>query len=154
MTFSSSAIATGIAALSITGVTVKDITAIPESVKARDCPILFPSPDGWMTGGNGEPSEGSTTFGAPTTRLWTFNRSYKYIYLHAAIGSERGLKDHISELTIKADAILTAISTLDVSDVDVKNMSIGEFGVLTDPAGNSFYGFTLDITLRERMNNA
>jgi len=153
VTFSSSTIATGIAALSITGVTVKDITAIPERVEARDCPILFPSPDGWMTGGNGEPSEGSTTFGTATTRLWTFNRSYKYIYLHAGVGSGRGLKDHISAMSGKADAILTAISALDVSDVDVKNMTIGEFGVLTDPAGKSFYGFILDITLRERLNN-
>jgi len=153
MTFSSSSIATNIAALSISGVTVKDITAIPEKVEARDCPILFPSPDGWMAGGNAEPSEGPTTFGTATTRLWTFNRTYKYIYLHSIVGSGRGLKDHISGMTTKADAILTAISTLDVSDVDVKTMAIGEFGVLTDPSGNSFFGFTLDVTLRERMNN-
>jgi hypothetical protein len=153
MSFSSTAIASGIAGLTISGVTVKDLTGIPDSVVDRMCPILFPSPDGWQAGGNGEPSEGSTTFGTPTTRLWTFNRTYRYVYLHAPIGSSRGLLDMISAMSTKADAILTAITTLDVTDVDVKTVTVGEFGVLTDPAGKSFFGFTLDITFRERLNN-
>ena len=153
MSFSSTAIGTGISNLSISGVTVKDITAIPDSVVDRMCPILFPSPDGWMGGGNGEPTEGSTTFGTATTRLWTFNRNYHYVYLHAPVGSGRGLLDMISAMSTKADAILTAITTLDLTDVDVKTIAIGEFGVLTDPAGHSFFGFTLDITFRERLNN-
>ena len=45
MSFSSTTIATAISALTITGVTVKDITAIQEQVEPRDCPVLFPSPD-------------------------------------------------------------------------------------------------------------
>jgi hypothetical protein len=153
MSFSSTAIGTGIATLSISGVTVKDITAIPEQVENRMCPILFPSPDGWMAGGNGEPGEGPTTFGTPTTRLWTFNRTYRYIYLHSQVGAGRGLLDVISAMSTKADAILTAITTLDLSDVDVKTVVVGEFGVLTDPAAKAFFGFTLDITFRERLNN-
>lgn len=153
MSFSSTAIATGISNLSISGVTVKDLSAIPEAVEQRMCPILFPSPDNWMLGGNGEPSEGSTTFGTPTTRLWTFNRAYRYVYLHSQVGTGRGLLDVISAMSTKADAIITAITTLDVSDVDVKNVTVGEFGVLTDPAGRSFFGCTMDITFRERLNN-
>ena len=153
MSFSSTAIASGIAALSISGVTVKDIDEIPESVLSRDCPVLFPSPDGWMTGGNGEPGEGPTTFGTPTTRLWTFNRGYRYVYLHSQVGAGRGLLDVISAMSTKADAIITAITKLDVTDVDVKNVAISEFGVLTSPDGKSFFGFTVDITMRERLNN-
>ena len=153
MSFSSTAIGTGISNLSITGVTVKDITAIPENVVDRMCPILFPSPDGWMGGGNGEPAEGSTTFGTTTTRLWTFNRNYHYIYLHSPVGAGHGLKDQISAMSTKADAIITALTTLNVTDVDVMNVAIGEFGVLEDPAGKSFFGFTVDLTLRERLNN-
>ena len=153
MSFSSTTIATAIAALSVTGVTVKDITAIPEQVEPRDCPILFPSPDGWMSGGNGEPEDGPTTFGTTTTRLWQFNRTYHYVYLHEVVGATRGLKDIYSALATKADAIITAITRLNVTDVDVKNVNISNFGVLSDPAGNSFFGFSLDITLRERLNN-
>lgn len=153
MSFSSTTIATAIAALSVTGVTVKDITAIPEQVEARDCPILFPAPDGWMGGGNGEPEDGPTTFGTTTTRLWQFNRVYKYVYLHEIAGATRGLKDVYSAMAGKADAILTALTKLDVTDVDVKHLEITNFGVLTDPAGRTFFGFNLDITLRERLNN-
>ena len=153
MSFSSTTIATAIAALTISGVTVKDITAIPEQVAARDCPILFPSPDGWMGGSNGEPEDGPTTFGTVTTRLWQFNRVYHYVYLHEVVGATRGLKDIYSALATKADAIITAITRLNVTDVDVKNVNISNFGVLSDPAGNSFFGFSLDITLRERLNN-
>jgi len=83
MSFSSTAIATAISNLSISGVTVKDVSAIPDTVEQRMCPILFPSPDGWMTGGNAEPGEGPSTFGTKTSRLWTFNRGYRYVYLHA-----------------------------------------------------------------------
>ena len=153
MSFSSTAIATGIAALTITGVTVKDITNIPESVADRDCPILFPHPDGWMAGGNGEPGEGPTTFGTPTTRLWTFNRGYQYVYLHHAVGTGRSIKDFYSAMATKADAIITAITKLDITDVDVKNVTIGNFGTILDPAGKSFFGFTVDVVMRERLNN-
>lgn len=152
MSFSSTSIATAIAALSITGVTVKDITDIPEGVTNESCPILFPSPDGWQTGGNGEPSDGPTTFGSPTTRLWTFNRGYKYVYLHTSVGTGQ-LADIIGPMSTKADAILTAFTTLDVADVDVMKVDISNFGALQGPDGHTFFGFELNVTLRERLNN-
>jgi hypothetical protein len=153
MSLSASTIATAVAALSISGVTVKDVTAIPESVVARDCPILFPSPDGWVLGGNGEPDNGPTTFGTASTRLWTFNRTYRYVYLHEQVGATRGLKDVISSMAGKADLILAGFTTLDISDVDVQRVAIGEFGVLEAPDGKAFFGCTIDATFRERLNN-
>lgn len=153
MSLSAATIATAIAALNISGVTVKDVTAIPESVNGRDCPILFPSPDGWVVGGNGEPDNGPTTFGTATTRLWTFNRTYRYVYLHEQVGATRGLKDVISAMAAKADLVIAGITTLDISDVDVQRVAIYEFGVLEAPDGRAFFGFTLDVTFRERLNN-
>jgi len=41
---------------------------------------------------------------------------------------------------------------MDITDVDVQNVTTGEFGVLEDPAGHGFFGFTVTITLRERIN--
>lgn len=152
MSLSSTTIATGIAALSISGVTVKDITGIPEGISDRTLPILFPAPSSWMGGGNGEPSTGPATFGTPTTRFWIFNRTYNYVYLHAPVGSGRGLYDHYSSMSSKADAILEAILTLDLSGIDVKNVIISDFGVLEDPAKKQYYGFTLAIMLREKVN--
>jgi hypothetical protein len=152
MSLDAGAIATGIAALSITGVTVKDITGIPEQVQPRDCPILFPAPDNWMAGGNGEPSDGPATFGGPTSRMWVFNRVYNYVYLHSSMGSGRGLIDNIAAMSDKIDAIVLKLIELDLTQVDLQNVSVGAFGVITDPAGNNFFGCTLALTMREKVN--
>lgn len=148
----SQTIASGIAAMSVSGVTIKDITAIPQQVQPRECPIMFPHPSEWLQGGNGEPETGPTTFGPAASRSWIFNRGYKYVYLHASAGSGRGLSDHYSGMAGNADAIETAVAQLDISGVDVKNISIDSFGTLQDPAGNSFYGFILTVTMREWIN--
>lgn len=153
MALSSTTIATAIAALSVSGVTIKDITSVPDSITVRDCPILYPSPAQWMAGGTAEPGTGSTTFGTPSTRSWTFNRTYKYVYLHAPAGSGRSIAEHYSGLTSKADSIFEALVTLDVSGVDVMAVTMGEYGVLNDPSEtNKYFGFLVDITLRERIN--
>lgn len=152
MSLNAGAIATGIAALTVTGVTIKDITAIPEQVQPRDTPILFPNPDNWMGGGNGEPSTGAATFGTPSTRLWVFDRIYNYVYLHSPVGSGRGLLDNIPAMSDKIDAIITAILALDVSQVDVNNISVGAFGVISAPDGSSYFGCNLALTMREKVN--
>jgi len=152
MSLSASAISAGIAAMTVSGVTIKDIDEIPEAVMVRDCPILFPSFDTWMGGANGEPTEGPTTFGTASTRYWIFNRTYRYIFLYKPLGSERRLRDHFAGMVEKADAIIEALCELDIDGVDVQNVVLGEFGVITDPSANNFYGFTLAITFRERIN--
>jgi hypothetical protein len=152
MSLDAGAIATGIAALTVTGISIKDITAIPEQVQPRDCPILFPSPNGWMAGGNGEPSNGPATFGSPTGRMWVFNRVLNYVYLHSSIGAGRGLIDNIPGMSDNVDAIITKLLELDLAQVDIQNISIGAFGELNDPGGNSFFGTTIAVTVREKVN--
>jgi hypothetical protein len=152
MSLDSATIATGIAALSISGVTVKNITETPQQVQPRDCPLLFPMPNGWKKGGNSEPADGPATFGSPTTRYWIFNRTYEYVYLHAPVGSGRGLVDQNPSMSAKEDAIVTALLALNLTDVDVKNVSTDQFGVITDPTGAKFHGFLVTIILREKVN--
>lgn len=152
MSLSSANIAAGIAALTVTGVSIKDIDEIPQQIQPRDCPILFPHPDGWMGGASAEPSTSAATFGTPSTRMWIFNRTFQYVYLHAPVGAGRGIADQYPGLAAKADAISEALTTLDVSNVDVKNVAVGTFGVLADPSGGQFYGFILTITVREKVN--
>jgi len=55
-------------------------------------------------------------------------------------------------MSAKADAIVTAITQLDLAEKDVMKVDTGEFGVLTDPSGQSFYGFKVTVTMRERIN--
>ena len=151
-TLDTRAIASGIAALTMTGITVKDLSGIPEQVQPRDCPILFPSADGWVAGGNGEPSSGPATFGNPSGRMWIFNRVLNYVYLHSPIGSGRGLVDNIPGLADSADIISEAVTLLDLDQVDVQNIAIGAFGQIDDPAGGHFFGFTVAVTVREKLN--
>ena len=153
MSLGSKAIATGIAALSVSGVTIKDITAIPQQVQARDCPIMFPHPQSWLQGGNGGgQAEGPETFGTPTTRYWEFSRTYQYVFLQATVGSERGIYVHYSNASANIDAIQTAILALNLSNVDVMNVNCSSFGVIEDPVAGKFYGCFIDIKLRERVN--
>ena len=152
MSFSSTAIFTAISNLSISGVTVKDLTAIPQAGDETICPILFPNPDGCVGGANGEPGDGATTFGTPTTRMWQFNRTYEFIYLHCQAGAGQ-LADFYSSMCSKSDAIIHALVELDITDVDVQSVTIGKFGALQDPSGKYFHGFTVSVTMRERINN-
>jgi hypothetical protein len=151
MALSATAIATAIAGLTITGVTVKDLGAVPDTGDIRSCPVLFPNPNNWIAGGIGssEESEGPATFGPG---MWVFQRAFSYLYLHALVGQGRGLSDHMSAMSTNLDAILTAFTTLDVSGVDVMEIDCGEFAVVTDPAGKQFYGFTIAVAMKERIN--
>ena len=151
MTLSTSSITAGIAAINISGLSIKDITAIPEQVQPRDCPILFPHPVQFIQGGAGG-EEGLETFGTPTSRFWLFNRTYRYLFLYAPVGSTRGMVDIYSGYVSKIDSIMESITELDVTDVDVRNISVSELGVIEDPAGSKFYGCTIDIMFREKVN--
>lgn len=153
MALNSTGIASAVAALSVTGVTIKDIDEIPDAVDIRNLPIMYPSPSEWMRGASAEPSTGSTTFGTPSARMWTFNRIFRYVYLHAPAGTGRGIAEHYSAMTAKVDAILEAFTLLDISDIDVMTIEIGTYGKIGDPAeSQSFYGCLIDLQMRERVN--
>lgn len=152
MSLNSAAIAAGIAALTVSGVTIKDISNIPEAVTPRDLPMLYPSPNNWKNGGTSEPSTGALTFGPPTGRTWLFNRIYKYVYLHAPAGAGRSIAENYTALSAKEDAIVEALTALDLANVDVKQIEVADYGVLEDSAGSKFYGFTVTLTLREYLN--
>lgn len=149
MALNSAGIHAAIAALSVSGVTIKDLSGIPMAIAERDCPIFFPIK---KTGGTAEPSTGSTTFGTPTTRMWTFNREFEYIYLHTPVGTGRGIAEHYTAMSAKEDLILTALTTLDVSGVDVMNIRTTEYGEEVGPASTAYYGYKVIITLREKVN--
>jgi hypothetical protein len=151
VTLSTANIAAGIAAISISGLTIKNITAIPEQVQPRDCPIIFPHPVQYIQGGAGG-EEGQETFGTPTTRFWLFNRTFRYLMLYTPVGSTRGMVDIYGGFSAKIDAFMEAVAELDVTDVDVRNITVSELGVIEDPAGSKFYGCTIDIMVREKVN--
>jgi len=151
MTLSTLNVTNGIAALTVSGVTIKGLAGIPEQVQVRDCPLFFPHPEEFIQGGAGG-DEGMETFGISTARFWLFNRTYRYVYLHAPVGTTRGIFEQYPTMTAKVDLILEAVAEMDVTDVDVRSITVNQFGQLQDPAGSKFYGCTIDITVREKVN--
>lgn len=148
MALNAAGIATAVAALSVSGVTIKDLTAIPQAVGQRDCPILYPSPDNWM----GSTTAALKTFGTANSRYWEAQRNLNYVYLHAAVGSERNLAVYMQAMAQKVDAIFTAFLTLGLANTDVRGFGNGPYGVLADAAGNQFYGCLLSLAVWEQVN--
>ena len=135
-----------ISKLSVSGVTIKDVDEIPQEVTERLCPILFPSPDGLVTGLTVTPQ----SFGAGTSGKNDVNYTLNYVYLHAPIGSGRFIADNVSAMVAKVVLILNALIANDAvtGSVDIEP-SIGEFGVIEDLSGNQFHGVTITIKVLE-----
>lgn len=147
MALNTAAISAGIAALSISGVTVLDADEIPPVVNVNSCPLLFPSPNGFISGGIAVP--GPTTFGPG---MWSFERAFTYLYLHTTVGQLPAMTSHYPEMDANIDAILTALVGLDVAGVDVLTVECSRAETIKDPAGNLFYGCEITVTVAEKVN--
>ena len=140
-------VATAIAGLSVSGVSLKDISAIPEQVDQRQCPILFPDPAGFVTG----LSISRETLGLDSVAGKNVNYTLNYIYLHCEVGTVRYLTDAIDTMVDKTVLVLNAIadnSTVNGAVDLVPNMA-GEFGQIEGPSGNTFFGCKILIAVQE-----
>ena len=139
-------VADSIAALSVSGVTIKDIDGIPEEVHQRNCPLMFPDPDDFVTSLTVEAmSSGAGTSGKNDVK-YTLN----YIFLYVPVGSGRYLADNIVGLVNKTVLILNELIANDAVtgsvDIDPKP---GKFGLVEDPTGNQFEGVRIAIDVHE-----
>jgi len=144
----SSAFATitnSIAALSISGVTIKDIDEIPQNASMLT-PLLIPQPNDFVT--NFEAAFQS--FGSNGTAKIDLNYSLNYVYLHAEVGSGISTFDIYSGLITKLSAILVAILSNDAITglIDIKPR-IGNIGIIEDPSGKQFWGVLFSLPILE-----
>ena len=146
ITSSISTIADSIAGLSISGVTVKDIDQIPDSVRML-CPILIPDPNNFVSNYSVE----TMTFGTLGAQKMNSKYALNYIYLHCEVGSGVNTYAPYSGIVSKLQTILIAIFGNDVITglVDMKLGSIGKIGVISDPANNNFWGVTFSLNILE-----
>ena len=137
-------IATSIAAYSISGVSVKDISEIPESVTDRQCPIMFPDPDNFVTG----LSISRESMGADTTAKKNVNYTLNYVFLYTPVGTTRKLIKAIDGLVDCAVAILNAFAddSAPSGAIDV-TPTLGAFGALQGPDGSDFFGCKVAINV-------
>jgi hypothetical protein len=143
MAFDISAVATAIAALSISGVTIKTEATLPDALFQRDCPVLYPQ-DEFITGLNYELQSAGAT--SPVYEI-TFTLNY-YLAV-GAVGAGRGLRDHKETIRTKASLIADAVADAHTTfGVDYIVPKISSPEVVPDAADNQFYGCVISFACR------
>ncbi len=139
-------VADSITGLSISGVTIKDIDQIPDSATLL-CPLLIPQPANFVT----DLSVSFETFGSNGGAKINTNYTLNYVFLFCEIGSGLGAFAAFAGLIAKLSTILVAINSNDAitGAVDIKIGSIGNIGVITDPAGKEFWGLEFSLRVLE-----
>ena len=150
MALQADTIATSIAGLSVPGVTIKDLDGVPEEVHARDCPLLYPKPDGFMSNLRVE----RDSFGAAGDARKTVRYTLSYAYLHAPVGEGRGLFDVYADMVGNVLAILDAIIADDALNgaADITPGAVTRFGLVNDPSGGWFHGCVVALDVVEFVN--
>lgn len=140
-----STVTDGIAGLIISGVTIKDIDQIPEAARLLT-PLVIPQPNNFVT----DLSVTFETFGSNGSAKMNTNYTLNYVFLFCEVGGLSAFAA-FSGLIEKLSAILVAIDSNDAISgaVDVKINSIGNLGVITDPAGVEFLGLEFSLRVLE-----
>ena len=147
MTLSTNTITNSIAALSITGVTIKGIDEIPEGVLERQCPILYPEPDGFI--GNLEVVPMS--FGTAGSGHFDVDYDIKYTFLYKPVGTSRKLLSTYPTLLTLALTIVDKIIISDVvtGAVTLEFAGFENFGIAHDIVGVPFIGTRMLFHVKE-----
>jgi len=143
-------VADSISKLSVSGVTIKDLDDIPTTVRNRDCPILYPRPDGFISGLAVERMSMASGASAQLNVTYTLN----YRFLFAKIGTERGLFAVVPTMVAKVALIMDRMLVSDsiTGLIDLQVFDIGEFGPVSDPMGNMFHGCDFSFECLEFVN--
>jgi len=115
----------------------------------RDCPAMFPRPDGFFS----DLTVVHDTFGSSVAKK-TATYTLTYVYAHSAIGSERGLFKSWPDVVAKAVLILDTLITNDAlvaTCIDI-TPTADSFGPVADPSGNGFHGCEIRIAVTEFIN--
>lgn len=156
MTVSPSALATTIAALSVTvtkpdGTTatlnIRDLGDTGPAIYDRDCPVMYPRYQ-YATGRAYErQSVGADPF-------WQVTWMANYYYAHAPVGSGRYNGEHSEKIaanaTAIAEAIAAACTTLGVSEVSVSDVS--DPTIVSGPDESQFYGAEISLAITDYRN--
>jgi hypothetical protein len=107
------------------------------------CPILIPQPNNFMTG----TSMSFETFGSNGAAKMNLEYDLNYVFLFCEVGSGINAFAPFSGLMTKLAAILVVIFSNDAISglVDMKLNTIGDIGVIADPAGNEFWGLMFSL---------
>jgi hypothetical protein len=151
MALAPASVATSIAAVSISGVTVKDLTGIKDELFNRDCPVLMPSPADFITGLSIE----RESYGADSVAFKYVRYTFNYEFFYCEAGTGRGIYDHFQALVTAWGTVLDAFianSTISNSAVIDAYPTAADIGIVTDPTGKEFFGFRFALGILEWVN--
>ena len=159
MALNTAGIATAIAALSVSGVTIKNITGLPKSFTKGDCPVFFPHPDEWFLGTISEPGRDGQWVGQ--TNVFDAVRRFRYIYLHGLSIAANPMSTVYSAMAAKVDLLYSAIAGMNTSSgvLTVRSINVSEFGSIVAPAAgisqtrNIFFGCFFEIEILEQSSS-
>ena len=148
------ALATAIAALSVSGVTMKNITNMPRSVTKADCPIFFPDPSEWFLDMH---TDDDLAFVGQAGQ-YDVMRKLKYVYIHAPSIAANPISTYYAAMAAKVDLLYNAIGAMNNGVAVVTKIGTSAFGELEAPtigAGtirNVFFGCFFEISFTELVN--
>lgn len=149
MALSAVTVATNIAGLTVSGVKLYALNALPEGVDPRDCPCIYPKPNGFLSGLEVEVN----SFGSASAKK-TVRYTLTYMYLYAPIQSGRGLFDLYEDMVTKALSFIDVVIANDAiaGCVDITPMDISNWGPVADPSGSAFHGCEIPFAITEFVN--
>jgi len=150
MSLAITTISNAVAALSVSGLTIKDVDEIPQAVNNRDCPLLVPNPDNYVSGFYVV----SDSFGIGSGHKWTAQYTLNYILLYAAVGAGRTtVMEKYSGMVSTAFAFFDALFAANSlsGSVDFEPGMIDGFGMV-DMASVSFHSCNVSLKVKEFIN--
>ena len=140
-----STITSSIAALPISGVTIKDTDEIPQSANMI-LPVMFPRPNDFVT----DFSQEFVSFGSNTGAKINFEYTLNYVFLFVEVGGAISTFDIYGGLMQKLSAILVAFASNDAIAglVDLQTSSI-QMGTLEGPNGQQYWGILFGLKVLE-----
>lgn len=148
MALALSTITNSIAALSVSGLTIKDIDEIPEAWTLSGH-VLYPEPVDLVTNFVAE----NASFGVGAGSSWNVEYDLTYTLLYEKLGSGNGLQ-FFSPAVLMGFAVMDAIMAASplAGAVTVKPTSMSTPGPVSDPSGNMFYGMRITLHVLEFVN--
>lgn len=131
------AVSASISGLTVTGVTIKDVGAIPDSGDMLT-PLIIPRPNEFITSIEAV----NQSFGNMGNQAQDFMYTLNYIFLFAPVGSGESAFTPYDDMLTKLIVAVNVILNNDVVSglVDMQLESITGIGSIDDPAGNSYWG--------------
>jgi len=145
VTCSVSTVAASIAALTVSGVTIKGIDKIPDSASLIT-PVLIPQPNDYMTG----TQMTFESYGSNGTAKMNMEYDLNYVFLYCQVGGINAFAP-FSPLMGKLSEVLVTIMSNDAitGAVDMKLGSVDRIGVITDSAGVEYWGVMITLHVTE-----